>query len=464
TRVVRVRRRRGPALRTAAAVLAGVGLVGALAPVAAAHGAPQSSYGLTVAGGAGGDVTDEAVSGGAGAPTGVADSVADADRGAGRGVDPAALDAAVRGLVSPGGASATLGLVSERGRTVWKGAAGTADLATGARASADGRFRIGSVTKTFVATVLLQLVAEHRLGLDDPVERHLPGLVLNGGQITVRQLLNHTSGLANYTDDPAFSFEEDDGALQQWLSTGRWRSYRPQELIAIAAKYPPYFAPGQGWHYSNTNYIVAGLLVERLTGRTWGDEVEHRIIRPLGLTGTSMPVDSPFIPGPHAHGYYKLATGPADATLLNPSMGGAAGAGISTTADLTRFLSALLGGRLLGPAELAEMKRTTPQSGPAEYGLGLQRTTTACGEFWGHGGGIPGYNTLLYGTADGRRQFAASVNPYDMSDLPATNAAFETLVATGTCGGRPPAAAGPLAPPATAAIPSAVGPAPLLLG
>ncbi|MFI6848284.1 beta-lactamase family protein [Kitasatospora sp. NBC_00085] len=445
-------------MRAASVVLAGAGLVGALAPMTAAQATQPVPYRLTVTDetGSGGDVT-----GGPGAALGVADPAADAARG----VDRAALDAAVRGLVSPGGASATLGRVDERGRTVWKGAAGTADLATGAPATAEGRFRIGSVTKTFVATVVLQLVAEYRLGLDDAVERHLPGLVPGGGQITVRQLLNHTSGLANYTDDPSFSFEGDPAALQQWLSTGRWRSYTPQELIGIAAKYPPYFAPGRGWHYSNTNYIVAGLLIERLTGRSWGDEVERRIIRPLGLSGTSMPVDSPFVPGPHAHAYYKLAAGPADITLLNPSMAGSAGAGISTTADLTRFISALLGGRLLGPAELAEMKRTTPLSGPAEYGLALQRTATACGEFWGHGGGIPGYNTLMYGAADGRRQFAASVNPYDMSDLPATNAAFETLVATGTgtCAGRPPATARPLAPPATAGIPAAAGPAVLLL-
>ncbi|MFD0345736.1 serine hydrolase domain-containing protein [Kitasatospora aburaviensis] len=211
----------------------------------------------------------------------------------------------------------------------------------------------------------------------------------------------------------------------------------------MAATHPAYFDPGKGWHYSNTNYIIAGMLIERLTGRSWAQEVERRIIRPLGLSGTSMPIDSPFVPGPHAHGYYKLADGPADTTLLNPSMAGSAGAGVSTTADLTRFISALLGGRLLGPAELAEMKRVSP-SGQA-YGLGLQRTPTACGEFWGHGGGIPGYTTLLYGASDGKRQFAASVNAYDLSDPAATNTAFENLVDTGVCGGRPPAAA-PAAP------------------
>ncbi|MFJ3791629.1 serine hydrolase domain-containing protein [Kitasatospora sp. NPDC090091] len=420
-------RRRGAAVRAVAVVLAGAGLVGALAPVAAATGARGAR---------------PAVDGGAVTVAG-SEPVAEV---AGR-ADRAALDAAVRAMVSPGGSTAALGLVTERGRPVWKGAAGAADLATGAPAAPDGRFRIGSVTKTFVATVVLQLVAEHRVGLDDPVERHLPGLVPNGAQITVRQLLGHTSGIFNYTEDASFSFEESDGTLQQWLATGRWRSYQPRELVALAAAHPAYFAPGQGWHYSNTNYIIAGMLIERLTGRSWAQEVERRIIRPLGLSATSMPVDSPFVPGPHAHGYYKLADGPADTTLLNPSMAGSAGAGISTTADLTRFISALLGGRLLGPAELAEMKRVSPESGQAEYGLGLQRTPTACGEYWGHGGGIPGYTTLLYGAPDGKRQFAASVNAYDLSDPAATNTAFENLVATGVCGGRPPAAAAPAGTP-----------------
>ncbi|MFE2727742.1 serine hydrolase domain-containing protein [Kitasatospora sp. NPDC059327] len=407
--------------------LAGAGLVGVIAPVAGAQGGAP---------GAPGQATGEGV------VIGATD---------GR-TDRAALNAAVRAMVDQGGSSAALGLVGERGRPAWTGAAGTADFATGAPTPADGRFRIGSVTKTFVATVVLQLVAEHRIGLDDPVESRLPGVVPNGRQITVRQLLNHTSGLFNYTEDASFSFEEDPVALRQWLDTGRWRSYAPRELVDLATAHPPYFAPGQGWHYSNTNYLVVGMLIERITGRGWADEVRRRIIRPLGLTGTSMPLDSVSVPGPHAHGYYKLPDGPADVTRLNPSMAGAAGAGISTTTDLTRFISALLGGRLLGPAELAEMKRPSPQSGADAYGLGLQRTSTTCGEYWGHNGGIPGYTTLLYGSPDGRRQFAASVNPYDVSDLPAANAAFENLVAAGLCDTRPPA------PPAVAGASASAGP------
>ncbi|MET9402758.1 serine hydrolase domain-containing protein [Kitasatospora sp. NPDC002965] len=407
--VARPGRRRGAAVRVLAVALAGAGLVGVVAPAAGAHGAPGPD-GVTVA-------------------------------GAGKGVDVKALDDAVRRMVEQGGASATLARVSERGRSVWKGAAGTADFATGRKAGADGRFRIGSVTKTFVSTVVLQLVAEGRLSLDDRVERFLPGLVPGGRDITVRQLLDHTSGLFNYTEDDAFAHEESAESMQQWLDTGRWTVYRPEQLVAIAKGHQPYFAPGQGWHYSNTNYVVIGLLIERVTGRSWADEVDRRIVRRLGLTATSMPIHSTTVPGPHAHGYYKLPSGPADVTELDPSMADAAGAGISNTADLTTFLKALLGGRLLPARLLAEMKAVTPQSGEAQYGLGLQRTPTACGDVWGHAGGIPGYNTFVFGDADNRRQFVASVNAYDVSDLPATNAAFDNLINTGVCGGPPPAPA-----------------------
>ncbi|MGW6916111.1 serine hydrolase domain-containing protein [Kitasatospora sp. NPDC054939] len=408
-------RRRRIAVRTAVVAVAGAGLLATLAPAATAA-----------------------------TEAGTADRAPGASAvGHGRPGERAALDAALRDIVDKGGASAALGLVRENGRTVWKGATGKADLRTGAAVNADGRFRIGSVTKTFVATVVLQLVAEKRIGLDDPIERHLPGAVPGGDRITVRQLLNHTSGIFNYTEDAAFDFLggplADPAVLRAWLTSGRWTSYRPQDLVALATKHDPYFAPGQGWHYSNTNYILAGLLVEKATGRSWSEEVERRIIRPLGLHGTSMPVNSPVIPGPHAHGYYKLPAGPADVTKLNPSLGGAAGGGISTNADLARFNDALLNGRLLRPAQLAEMKRTVDTGFGLDYGLGLMRASMPCGEFWGHGGGIPGYGTMLLG--DGRRQFSSSHNPYDESDPEAAGRAADHLAVVGLCGAQPAKAA-----------------------
>ncbi|GAA1385973.1 serine hydrolase domain-containing protein [Kitasatospora putterlickiae] len=345
--------------------------------------------------------------------------------------DPAALGQALRAVVEQGGSSAVLAEVRQDGRTAWRGTAGVADLTTGAPVPDGARFRIGSVTKTFAATVVLQLVGERRIGLDDPVERHLPGLVPNGAAITVRQLLNHTSGIHNFTDDPRFDTDGEE-ALQRWLTVGRWTTYRPLDVVRISTARPPYGSPGTGWWYSNTNYVLLGLIVERVTGRTWAEEIERRIIRPLGLRDTSMPGTSTVIPGPHAHGYVERPGGPADVTLQNPSAYGPAGAGISSTRDLTRFNAALLGGRLLRPAELDAMKQQVDTGQGFTYGLGLSRHPSACGEFWGLTGGIAGYGTLVTGSADGRRQVVVSINPYHLSED--TGRTYQALVDMATCG------------------------------
>ncbi|MFD8708753.1 serine hydrolase domain-containing protein [Kitasatospora sp. NPDC059648] len=342
-------------------------------------------------------------------------------------------------LVDQGTSTAALAEVRDHGRVTWRGAAGTADLATGRPARADGRFRIASVTKTFVSTVTLQLVGEGRIGLDDPIEHYLPGAVPNGSAITVRQLLNHTSGLANYLDDPKVrDFTE--AGNRQFLATGRWVEYTPERLLAIGAALPPYFAPGRGWHYSNTNYVVAGMLIERVTGHSWRDEVQNRIIRPLGLQHTTLPTTSTAVPGPHAHGYLKLPEGPADVTRLSPTIADASGAAISTTDDLTRFHAALFGGRLLAPAQLTEMTTTVPiPQAPdhAEYGLGVARYDLSCGQFWGHTGDIPGYSTEVFGARDGSRQYAISYNAYDTSDPQKFDRLYRAFEEKALCGGPP---------------------------
>ncbi|MGW4690395.1 serine hydrolase domain-containing protein [Streptomyces sp. NPDC004244] len=347
------------------------------------------------------------------------------------------LQESLDALLKAGGSSAGLAEVRDHGRAVWRGAAGTGDLDSGTPARADGRFRIGSVTKTFVSTVVLQLVGEGRVELDAPIGRYLPGVVRKGDAITVRQLLNHTSGLFNYTSDPGFFPDPDDEAgIRRWLDEGRWTTHSAQQLVDIANRHEPHFPPGTDWKYSNTNYIVAGMLIEKVTGRKWNEEVERRIIRPLGLRDTSMPTTAGSVPGRHAHGYFKLSSGPVDITKLNPSMAGAAGAGISSAADLTRFNAALLGGRLLGPAQLREMKQTVDAENGTRYGLGLMQMSSACGDFWGHTGGIPGYSTVLIGNADGTRQVALSQNPYDRPADPAAagRAMLEFLNKAG-CGG-----------------------------
>ncbi|MFE2106318.1 serine hydrolase domain-containing protein [Kitasatospora sp. NPDC059463] len=354
----------------------------------------------------------------------------------------------LRDLVDHGGMTAALAEIRIAGRSPWRGAAGTADLATGQPAGPDGRFRIGSVTKTFVSTVVLQLVGEGRLRLDDPVERHLPGVVPNGAAITVRQLLNHTSGLFNYTDDERFQIRSEADLQDFVYGTWRYRDYQPQQLAAVSAEHPPYFAPGQGWHYSNTNYVLAGMIIRKVTGHTWQREVERRIVRPLHLDDTLFPGSGTGFGGPHAHAYVDMPTGPADVTRLNPSLVDAAGNGISTTADLDRFHAALFGGRLLRPAEMAALTDTVPTTiDGGRYGLGVLRLDLGegCEPAWGHDGSLPGWSTLLLGSRDGRRQFALSHNPFLGKDTSASGQPIGSLIVKTLC--DPPAGATALAAP-----------------
>ncbi|WP_380279382.1 serine hydrolase domain-containing protein [Kitasatospora purpeofusca] len=340
----------------------------------------------------------------------------------------------LRAIVERGSSTAALGEARENGRRVWRDAAGVTDLDSRRPARADGRFRIGSVTKTFVSTVVLQLVDEGKLRLDEPVERYLPGVVPNGGAITLRQLLNHTSGLYDYLQDPRFLYQ-DEASLRAFLAQGRWTTWSPAELIDAGVKGTPYFPPGQGWHYSNTNYILIGEVIRKVTGRNWQSEVDRRIVRPLHLDETTFPGARPGIPGPHAHGYVQLPEGPADVTLINPSFGDAAGNGISTTADLNRFHAALFGGRLLSAARLAEM--TTAVPAPmigAHYGLGLIRYDLPCGEVWGHTGGIPGYNTVWLGSKDGARQFSLSFNLSEGAETEDTFTTLNAFIEKASCG------------------------------
>jgi D-alanyl-D-alanine carboxypeptidase len=281
-------------------------------------------------------------------------------------VDPRALRAALDEVVATG-ATAALARLEDRAGT-WTGSSGVAELGRTRPPSPAGRFRVGSITKTFVSTVVLQLVAERRLGLDDPVTRWLPGLIPGGAQITLHNLLQHTSGLYNYTDT---LFSSVDAYLRI-----RYRSFTPNELVAIAAAEPPLFPPGTSWSYSNTNYIGLGLVVQRVTGRPYAAEVARRILRPLRMEHTELPGTALGIPGPHAHGYLPIQQGnqtvPLDITRLNPSAAWAAGEVISTTADLNRLYRAQLAGRLLPAPILREMLTPT---GPIDYGLGIYRIT-----------------------------------------------------------------------------------------
>jgi D-alanyl-D-alanine carboxypeptidase len=297
------------------------------------------------------------------------------------------------------GVPGAIALVRDGGRTI-RLASGYANLAPRTPMRATDRFRIASETKTFVATVVLQLVGERKLALEETIERRLPGLVPNGRHITVRQLLNHTSGLFEYAEDNAFL------AAQLKHRTKAWR---PRQLIAVGTAHKALFAPGARWSYSNTGYIVLGLIVEKATGHALGVELRKRIFERLHLRSTTFDT-RPQIAGRHAHGYSRFGQRRLyDVSVISPTLFWAAGAIVSTADDLARFHDALLGGRLLRRDLLAAMKTTVKVSPGQRYGLGIIKSRLPCSTFWGHGGGTFGYELFADSTASGTRHVVVAL-------------------------------------------------------
>jgi len=283
------------------------------------------------------------------------------------------------------------------------------------------RFRIASHTKTYVATVVLQLVSEGKLRLDDTVEQWLPALVPNGEEITIRQLLNHTSGLFDYENDPR--------VVEPYLNGDLRYRWAPIELVRIAVSHEPLFEPGATQSYSNTGYILAGLIIQAATGNTLRKELSQRIFQPLDLHATSFPT-RPGIVGRHAHGYILLGEPPAiDITGISPFVW-AAGAIVSTGSDDLNFYRALLSGRLLSDGLLREMKETVPVEGAppgAGYGLGLTRAGTPCATAWGHNGAFGGFYSDAYTSENGRHQALLMVNLDESSQTEDIKLLFEEL-------------------------------------
>ncbi|MFE2285353.1 serine hydrolase domain-containing protein [Streptomyces sp. NPDC059443] len=319
---------------------------------------------------------------------------------------PDAVQQTLNALVRDDGMPAVLASVQGRDGRTRTYTAGVGDLTTGSKVPKDGQVRIGSNTKAFTAVVVLQLVGEGKIGLDAFVDTYLPGLVrgegIDGSHITVRQLLQHTSGL------PEYGLHVDDDEIRN-------RYFEPRELLDIALRYKADAAPGEKWGYSNTNYILAGLIVQKVTGRPLAEEIDRRVIKRIGLRHTYFPAPGErTIREPHPQGYHRNpADGPLrDFTELDPSAGWAAGQLISTNSDLNRFFAALLAGRLLPAAQLAEMRTTVPAgTSGLRYGLGLTSRPLSCGGvYWGHGGDIPGYETRGGVTEDGRAAGVAVTN------------------------------------------------------
>nr|WP_184924337.1 serine hydrolase domain-containing protein [Kitasatospora gansuensis] len=301
-------------------------------------------------------------------------------------------------LVRSDGLPAALASVRDRQGRTRTHTAGVGDLATGSKVPRDGQVRIGSNTKTFTAVVVLQLVGEGKIGLDDLVDTHLKGLVrgdgIDGSKITVRQLLQHTSGIPDY-----------EGLIPD--STLEYRYFDPRDLLDLALQQKADFAPGERFKYSSSNYVLAGLIVQKVTGRPLAEEIDRRVVKRIGLRHTYFPAQGDrTIREAHPRGYGRASAGGPlhDFTELDPSAGWAAGQMISTNSEVNQFFTALLAGDLLQPAQLAQMRTVVPigDSG-AGYGLGIISRPLSCGGvYWGHGGDIAGFETRGGVTDDGR--------------------------------------------------------------
>ncbi|WP_033818998.1 serine hydrolase [Kitasatospora sp. MBT63] len=261
-------------------------------------------------------------------------------------------------------------------------ASGVADTATGTPMTTGVFSRIGSETKTFTVTALLQLVDEHRIGLDDPICAYVDG-VPDGERITLRQLSGMRSGLFPFTSDPDFI---------QALENDPARSFTPQETLAYGFKHANTFAPGETFQYCNSNLVLLGLVIEKVSGLRLADFIDRRVLRPARLRHTLLPSGTEF-PQPHAHGYTDQTPSGAvaDSTGWNPSWAWAAGAMISNLHDLRRWAETVATGTLLSPRTQAERLTMLPTGFPGTcYGLGIFET----GGWIGHNGSIPGYESV----------------------------------------------------------------------
>lgn len=344
---------------------------------------------------------------------------------------PKADLAGVRGVLRTAlrqGAPGAMARIDDRG-SVQRAVTGVADRKTRRTISTLDRFRIGSVTKTFTAVVLLQLVDEKKLELDASVNRYLPGL-LPDDRITVRHLLSHRSGLYDYTNDMFSSSVSGFEAV-------RTKVFTFHQLVNRSLRHARTNRPGAAYSYSNTNFIVAGMLIRKLTGHSVGTAYRSRIIKPLKLRDTFYVHPGTKIPGRHTRGYLTsggAGAGLIDATRQTTSWAQSAGALISTTGDLNTFLSALMGGKLTSAKSLDRMTSWRQVNSTTAYGLGLRRRTLSCGvSVYGHTGAVQGYYTYAFTSKNGKRSVSALANASNNGTV--LNTMFGTLESA-FCGKR----------------------------
>ena len=344
------------------------------------------------------------------------------------------------------GAPGVLALVHLDGQVI-RTRSGVADVKTNAAIAENATFRAASVMKTFVATVVLQLVAEKKLALGDTLKKLLPEVLVaksgnDGAKVTLRHMLQQTSGLYDYRKAlPADESEES-------YLRHRFDTYTESELTQKAMQHAPDFIPDPEhprWQYSNTNYLLLARIVEKTTGRDWEREIEARIFERLHLTGAKLPGNDAHLPSPFLAGYEKFATEGelVDVTLRSASAAGAAGSLVATTDDLDTFFRALADGTLLPPAELAEMQKTVAADDYAalmpgiRYGLGVFWYPLSCGGgYWNGLGDTLGYMVRTAVTADGRRSAVVAVSTgqgHDTKDVVRQDALVRTLIDRALC-------------------------------
>ena len=307
------------------------------------------------------------------------------------------MKATIQTLVDNGYPGALAAKTDKDGNAVGA-TAGKGNLSTGEAPPLDGEVRIASNTKTFVAVLIMKMVEEGKVKLDEPIDAYLPGIVkgqgVDGKKITVRQLLQHTSGLPDFGD----------GQLDYFAIRNDYVS--PRDVLDGVLSRPAQFAPGAKFQYNNANYVVLGLLAERVAKRPIAEQIEAKIVKPLGLKHTYMPgPGEKAIRGKHPRGYHTRDGKPGkleDITEADPSWEWAAGSMISTPSELNKFMQSVFDGSLLSQASIAEMKESVPAPEMGgEYGLGLIGHKSSCGVVWGHSGNNPGYHSLSAVRTDG---------------------------------------------------------------
>lgn len=326
------------------------------------------------------------------------------------------LQRAADRLIATSDIPAVITLVQQDGRRIVV-AAGHAEIG-GRKARADDRFWVGSITKSFVATVVMQLVDEHKLGLEDRVSTLLPGRLREGRRVRLRNLLNHTSGIPNYMD------------LEPWRSAVARNPevvISPRRLVSSAARLPLVFPPGSQASYSNTNYLILAEILQRVTGRSLATLLRRRIFAPLGLEATSYDSGRRTLGDDQLHGYDLSGSPPTD--VSRHGLGGpwADGAIVSDARDLAVFFVALLRGKLVPPRLVAEMAKIVP--GSHGEGMGLYKLPSPCGRwFYGHTGGTPGYVTFAAGSRDGRRFYVVDWNGVSRDAVQAMDKYLDDLI------------------------------------